>query len=243
VPGPPDFVGVGTQRCGTTWWFDLITAHPSVATALDKERHFFARFCAEPMTDADVEAYRRSFYREEGQIAGEWTPRYAYDFWTPPLLARAAPGAKLMFLVRDPVARLRSGVEHQARLTPPWDATQLAQICREAGTRGLYAEPLRRMLECFPREQVLVLQYERCVADTSAELRRTFNYLGVDEDFIPDDLHSPRGTQVKREGGFDLPAAAHEAYVREVAEDVAELGALVPELDLTLWPDFAGPNG
>src|SRR3954470_22643913 len=170
VPGPPDFVGVGSQRCGTTWWFDLINAHPMVATARDKERHFFARFCAEPMTEADVESYRRSFYRGEGQIAGEWTPRYAYDFWTPPLLYRAAPEAKLLFLVRDPVARLRSGVEHQARLTPPWDAPQLAQICREAGTRGLYAEPLRRMLDWFPREQLLVLQYERCVAGTAGEL-------------------------------------------------------------------------
>jgi len=39
--------------------------------------------------------------------------------------------------------------------------------------------------------------------------------------------------------GFELPTAAREAYVREVAQDVAELGTLVPELDLTLWPDFA----
>jgi hypothetical protein len=236
-------VGVGSQRCGTTWWFDLITAHPMVANALDKERHFFARFCAEPMTDADVEAYRRSFYREEGQIAGEWTPAYGYDFWTPPLLHRAAPEAKLLFLVRDPVARLHSGVEHQARLTPPMDAPQLARICREAGTRGLYAEPLRRMLDWFPPEQLLVLQYERCVADTAGELRRTYRYLGVDEDFVPADLHSPRGTRAKRDGGFALPPAARDAYVREVAEDVAELGALHPELDLTLWPDFASRSG
>ena len=30
--GPPDFVGIGAQRCGTTWWFGgALQAHPLVA--------------------------------------------------------------------------------------------------------------------------------------------------------------------------------------------------------------------
>jgi hypothetical protein len=230
-------VGVGAQRCGTTWWFDLISAHPSVAAGVAKERHFFDGFCAAPMGDADVEAYRRAFPKEPGQIAGEWTPRYAYDFWTPPLLRRAAPQAKLLFLLRDPVARLHSGVEHQSRLTPPRDASQLAQIWSDAAARGRYAVQLRRVLDHFPREQLLVLQYERCVADPHAELRRTYRHLGIDEDFAPPDL---RGRPVPR---VELAAAAHEALLRELAADVAELGALVPELDLSLWPDFASAPG
>jgi hypothetical protein len=28
VVGPPDFVGVGTQRSGTTWWWQLLCDHP-----------------------------------------------------------------------------------------------------------------------------------------------------------------------------------------------------------------------
>ncbi|HTY97786.1 MAG TPA: hypothetical protein VMB91_12145, partial [Solirubrobacteraceae bacterium] len=43
--GPPDFVGVGFQRCGTTRWYNLITAHPEVARPVAmKELHFFDRF-------------------------------------------------------------------------------------------------------------------------------------------------------------------------------------------------------
>ena len=30
VTGPPDFVGIGAQKAGTTWWFDAICAHPEV---------------------------------------------------------------------------------------------------------------------------------------------------------------------------------------------------------------------
>src|SRR4051794_28721229 len=42
--GPPDFVGVGAQRCGTSWWHRLIVAHPDVCFNRElhtKEVHFF----------------------------------------------------------------------------------------------------------------------------------------------------------------------------------------------------------
>jgi len=43
VTGPPDFVGVGAQKAGTTWWFRLIEAHPGVYHDPDQrpELHFF----------------------------------------------------------------------------------------------------------------------------------------------------------------------------------------------------------
>ena len=28
VGGPPDFVGIGVQKAGTTWWFELLLTHP-----------------------------------------------------------------------------------------------------------------------------------------------------------------------------------------------------------------------
>ena len=44
VTGPPDFVGVGAARCGTTWWFRQITSHPEIcfdSSLHTKEIHFF----------------------------------------------------------------------------------------------------------------------------------------------------------------------------------------------------------
>src|ERR1700722_14580356 len=42
--GPPDFVGVGFQRCGTTRWYNLVAAHPQIARPVAmKELHFFDR--------------------------------------------------------------------------------------------------------------------------------------------------------------------------------------------------------
>jgi hypothetical protein len=227
---------VAAQRAGTTWWFDLIAAHPAVVRPARKELHFFEAFCERPMTDEDVENYYRAFPREAGQVTGEWTPRYAYDFWTPPLLRRAAPDAKLLFLVRDPLERMLSGIEHQTRLTPPREPIEVAQIHAEAAARGLYGAQLRALLDHFSREQVLLLQYERCVADPAAELRRTYGHLGIDDGFLPDlDARpAPRRRAALTEG-------LREAFVRYAGADVADLARLVPDLDVGLWANF--PHG
>ena len=72
--GPPDFVGVGAQKCGTSWWYSLIAAHPGVhdPQGFDKE----ARFFCEPGPH-DLDAYRRLFARPPGLLAGEWQPHDA----------------------------------------------------------------------------------------------------------------------------------------------------------------------
>src|SRR4051794_6291809 len=56
--GPPDFVGVGTARSGTTWWFRLLTQHPEVARAAGvKEVHYFDQY--QGVRDIDPVDYHR----------------------------------------------------------------------------------------------------------------------------------------------------------------------------------------
>ena len=105
--GPPDFVGVGALGSGGGWWHSLLLAHPEIAPPAARRRalHFFDRFCAQEMGEADVAAYHERFPRAPGRLAGEWTGRYMFDAWTPPLLRRAAPDAKLLVIVSDPIER------------------------------------------------------------------------------------------------------------------------------------------
>ena len=110
APGPPDFVGVGALGSGAGWWHSMLLAHPEIAPPRARRRalHFFDRFCAREMTGADVAAYHERFPRREGTISGEWTGRYMCDAWTPPLLRRAAPDAKLLVMLSDPIERYRA---------------------------------------------------------------------------------------------------------------------------------------
>src|SRR6185436_19482718 len=75
--GPADFVGIGADRSGTTWWHSLISSHPqvSVAPGAEKEVHFFDPFWDGSFGEDDAARYREQFPRAEGAIAGEWTPR------------------------------------------------------------------------------------------------------------------------------------------------------------------------
>lgn len=237
IPGPPDFIGVGTQRSGTTWWQRLLRDHPAIRLPRNKkkEQHFFDKFGRRPMKPEDIARYHDLFPRAPGELSGEWTPRYMRDIWGPRALSQAAPDAKLLVMFRDPVERYRSGVLHTAAREPGRVTTLLST---DAVDRGKYASQLRRLYDYFDRDQVLVMQYEQCVQDPMLHYRRTLEFIGAPNvDHVPEDLTRTRGTATKsrKEPIWD---DLRDALVHALEEDVEELRELFPELDLTLWKNF-----
>jgi hypothetical protein len=228
--GAPDFVGVGAMKAGTTRWFKLIGDHPGVhcPDPWRKELHFFDDLAE----GADLREYHRLFPRPEGLLAGEWTPSYMFLPRIPAQLAAAAPDANLLVILRDPVERYRSGITHSANawgsLNDGW-----LRMHREI---GFYGEQLARLLEHFPREQILVLQHERCAADPVGELARTYRFLGLDDSFVPPGVHE----HVHRTDGekLPLPEASRRALAHAYREDALLAAGLFPELDLSLWPSL-----
>ena len=233
--GPPDYVGVGTARSGTTWWDSLVRAHPQVSRQAEtpKEIHFFDGQWTEALADADVRRYQGFFARPPGHLSGEWTPGYMLDVWTPRLLRQAAPEARLLVLLRDPVERFRSGrTLAENRFTVGATARAAANA---AFNRGIYADQLQRLWKAFPREQVLVLQYERCVADPAAELQRTYEFIGL-ESQIPAGLDLGARVNESRGPKVSLSEWQHDQLVRRYAPENERLAAMLPrELDLSLW--------
>ena len=235
---PPDFIGVGVQRGGSSWWHRLLEGHPDVSPLGlgAKELHFFDEHWRGDFQSADERAYHQLFLRPEGMLGGEWTPRYMFDPWTPPLLRRAAPDARLLVLLRDPVARFRSGVTHAAthggRVT--------SDVINTAVARGMYAGQLSRLLEHFPREQVLVLQFERCRQDPAAMLATTFAFLGIDPARYPASirLSEPRNASLRAPEPVDakLLAGLPDMYFPDICELLDLTGDAI---DPALWPSFA----
>ncbi len=117
VLGAPDFVGIGAQKAGTSWWYQLICLHPDVYARPDihKERHYFDRYAVRPYGPEQSERYRAWFPRPVGRLSGEWTPDYLSMPWVPDLMSRAAPEAKFLVILRDPVERIASGLAHVRR--------------------------------------------------------------------------------------------------------------------------------
>jgi hypothetical protein len=212
-------VGIGVQKAGTSWWYELLVAHPSVSSrpGIHKERHFLSRFGTASFGPEQVAAYHGWFPRRPGTLAGEWTPDYLDFPWVPALLTLAAPQARLIVMVRDPVERFRSGMAHERRQG-------------RAVTDAVVADALARP------DRLLVLQYEQCAQDPAGQLARTYRFLGIDDAFVPPDLRRPVGvtTNDKAEMADDARQRLVDAY----RSDVAALAEQFPHLDLGLWPNF-----
>jgi hypothetical protein len=228
---------VGVQRCGSSRWYKLISSHPEVDRSNGaKELHYFDRFYLGGCTPAELAGYQDYFPRSAGLKTGEWTPLYLSAPWVPKLLAAAAPDARLLVLLRDPVERYLSAMQLNNRVASKRGAPLSRYAPLEAFVRGFYREQLVNLLSYYERSQVLILQYERCTLDPRAELRRTFQFLGLNEiDFVPDlDAHPQRQPQKPQ-----LDAGTRDAYVQAYSDDVAALADAFPEIDLALWPNFA----
>lgn len=237
--GPPDFIGVGVHKAGTTWWWALLVAHPQIdAVARRKELHLLDRMREGPISDDQKDWYYRQFPRLPTHLAGEWTPRYMAMPPMPQIIKEVAPEAKLLTIVREPVERYRSGLkqwQEQSRRRSLRRDERVGK--REALMRGFYGRQIERLLELFGREQLLVLQYERCVKAPAEEFARTLEFLGI-APYTPDErLLTMRYNQTLGDKGA-LSAKDEAALVAEYEPEVSLLKRLVPDIDLSLWPRF-----
>jgi hypothetical protein len=257
MPSAPDFIGVGALGSGTGWWHKLLLAHPEIRAPEGGRRalHHFDRFCAMEMTDADIAAYHAHFPRREGTITGEWTGRYLFDPWTPPLLKRAAPEAKLLVLLSDPIERYRTTFTGRLAKREGDETIYMADVV----DRRSFAAQLARLHRFFDPERVLVLQFERCRLDPAGQYRRTLEFLGVrDTAFTPPRFQRKASIALAIAGRLGLPRKVTErvsgrpearptaplwpdleaALHTALDPQVEELQAMVPEFDVSLWPNF-----
>jgi Sulfotransferase domain len=234
---PPDFIGVGVQRCGTSRWFNLIASHPDVVRpSVPKELHYFDQFYRGGFTAQDAARYQQYFPRSAGHKTGEWTPLYMSAPWIPRLLHAAAPDARLLVLLRDPVERYASALQLAVRFARRRGTPLSRDAPLDAFVRGLYHAQLVRLLSCFDRSQVLVLQYERCTLEPASQLERTFRFLDLDDSGFTPNLEDHPQRQPNKP---TLDPDALDAYVAAYRDDVVSLIEAFPEIDVGLWPNFA----
>ncbi|HYQ85219.1 MAG TPA: sulfotransferase, partial [Rubrobacter sp.] len=193
--GPlPDFVVLGTQKGGTSFFYRLLTEHPLVRGAAVKELHFFDKKFAE-----GVGWYRRCFSegeRVDGQrtITGEASPSYLFDPRVPERMALTVPEARLIALLRNPVDRAYSHYQMEVRrgreVRSFEVATEEEVTSIEVGenavdvryaylTRGLYAEQLERFSSFANRDRLLVVKSENLFTRRLEVLKRVSTFLGL----------------------------------------------------------------
>jgi hypothetical protein len=162
--------------------------------ASDKELHFFDNETLD-WRSPDYELLHRFFDGSaNGILRGEATPIYTY--WPNAIerLAAYNPAAKLIIGLRHPTHRAfshwRMETTRNDETLPFSDAIRVGRDrVREAPggvhrvfsyvERGFYARQIKRLLRCFPRNQLHFFRTDRLWSDPAATLADAYSFLSV----------------------------------------------------------------
>lgn len=242
-----DFFVAGTQKAGTTALDVYLRRHPAIQMAASKEPHHFDNEAIDWLHTDHAGLHAMFDFGAQGFIRGEATP--IYTFW-PPALSRLKgynPAARLIVLFRDPIERayshwrmevtrhaetlnfsdaIRAGrtrLDPQAPLSSAWRTFSYVE-------RGLYKHQVRRLLDLFPREQLLFLCSADLASDPSGTLARVTQFLGVPPFGTIDPVTEHVGSRT-----LDPLADNDIAHLRELfRQDLEEFSGL-SGLDVSGW--------
>lgn len=181
----PTFIGIGAQKCASTWLHGILEEHPEVGVAVRKEVDFFSYHF-----DHGYEWYEKQFAGCESKTAvGEISPSYFCEPAVPQRVQQYLPDARILLSLRDPVQRALSNHRHEVRV----GHFTGSGLSFEAGLannpmyieQGCYATHLKRWLQHFPDEQILAVLMEDVENDPSAVARNVYRFLGVDAAYQP----------------------------------------------------------
>lgn len=221
VEGLPDFIIIGAAKAGTTSLARYLASLPEVFLTTPKEPEFFAR--------DDVYAKGLDWYRglyaaaRPGQLKGEASTLYSLSPHFPETAARMAalrPDLKLIYVLREPVARAYSYYVQLQKNYRRWtgdkrihrsfedfldDRAERAPREKAIGPHDAHLPDLPgllldgsdylRQIHCylkhFDRSQILFLTFEELSRHPETSLPRIHSFLGLPQ--------PPSGTSLPRE--------------------------------------------
>ena len=192
----PDFLGLGTQKGGTTTLHELLSAHPRIMLPTCKEVHYFdLRF------HESIEWYSHHFTSvATHQLCGEITPYYLFHPNVPDRIQHFIPTVKLIILLRDPIERTLSQVFHAKRRGfEPLDIEDAlnAEPERLASgdpfslqkhsyvSRSRYIEQLDRYSQRFSKKQMLILRSEDLFEQPETVWHQLMSFLNLEAINLP----------------------------------------------------------
>lgn len=201
----PDYVIIGAQKGGTTSLHQYLLLHPQVCSAYHKEIHFFdVNFHKRERWYRTHFPLYRPVLSGARKLVGDSTPYYFFHPLAPERAASLYPELKLMCLLRNPVDRAFSHFQHNRRKgrenrsfleacqdEERWLADETRNILEQPDyysekhrhfsyvSRGIYIDQLMRWHDCFPKEQLLILESGDFYRDTARSVSKACEFLGL----------------------------------------------------------------
>jgi hypothetical protein len=189
----PTFFVIGASKCGTSSLHDYLSIHPEIAMSRLKEPAYFVPERIYRNQVIDRQDYL-ALFETGAQQRGESS--VSYSWWpirkgVPRAIAAQVPEAKFVYLVRDPIERARSHyVEAQTSRMPysrrHFRGSRSARALVDLDPTwnpltavGMYMTQIKRYLEFFPKNSILVVESERLRSEKDLVLDEICAFVGV----------------------------------------------------------------
>lgn len=256
----PDFLLIGAPKAGTTALHVALDQHPELYMSAVKEPQFFLLDGMWPDACGDLgeapayqeHARRRADYEAlfdsagPGALCAESTPLYLYNRDAVRRIRSTIPDSRLIAIVRDPVERAYSNWAY-LRSAGREPVDDFIRACDEEDSRiasgwashyhyvglGLYGTQFEHLFTHFPRDQVLVLDYQQLVDEPILALDRICEFLHVGRGIlseIPQENVTAHGNRPRHSPD---PQQRLELLPR-FEDDIRLLGSILGE-DFTGW--------
>lgn len=204
-PALPTFLGIGPGRSGTRWLCQCLGEHPQVYLH-PGEVYFFVKSRPHSTWCNGVDWYEKLFahhLQPSIRAWGEITPVYLFDRQADRAIHELIPEVKLICTLRDQSEWAWSCfrlflAQHPDIFHTGFSFENFLIWSDIIHLGGFYLEHIRRYLEVFPREQMLILLYDDLQSRPTELLEETFDFLGVDQQFTPPSMRTRINTQPLR---------------------------------------------
>jgi len=188
----PDFLIIGAQKAGTTWLREQLRAHPDVFMPAEELHFFDHRHAYEKGAGWYADQFAEG---ADCSRVGDKTPEYLYlseraDIPEGPRrIHDLLPDARLIVVLRDPVTRALSAINHlvNEHYLSPLQSVRALLLGRKRRRlpwpvieMGMYARQLAPFLELYGEDSVLALFYEdEIVGAPEAGIHRVCDFLEI----------------------------------------------------------------
>jgi Sulfotransferase domain len=213
----PTFLVIGAQRAGTSTLHRWLDDHPDVCMSPREDLDFFLEA---GNWDRGASWYGLRFGNCQWEHArGETSARYAnthLDPGVPKRMHSLIPNARLIYLVREPIERMRSMYRH--RVTEGTERRTFEDAVAQdsdyvEGSR--YIERIGAFLAEYKKKQLLVVTTERLTVDPAATMAQIHKHVGVEPTPLSEGVSHRDVTDDRRlESTISLRLKANPGYWR-----------------------------
>lgn len=193
----PNLILIGSQKCGTTSLYNYLNAHPDI-------------YMSEPIKESGFfifDEWAKSYWKEKGlkirskkelvqkhmitedffgqKYFGDASTYYTqdnrvFDFDIPRKIKNESPNAKLLYLIRNPFARIVSTYYHMKKF---WDYTHsldhFIESSQSAINTSLYNDQIKPYWRIF-NNNLKIIQFEDLITQPSQIMGDIFDFLELD---------------------------------------------------------------